>query len=62
MYCMNNGRKVRLKRTLSALEKKKREKEREEKKEREQEARRISVESFNKLVECGVFIYVEGDK
>ena len=47
---------------LTDFEKKKRKLEREAKKLREEEASRISIKSFNRLIESGVLIYTEGNK
>ena len=47
---------------LTEAEKRKRKKEREAKKMREEEASRICIQSFNRLIECGVLFYTEGNK
>jgi hypothetical protein len=47
---------------LTEAEKRKRKKEREAQKMRKEEASRISIQSFNMLIESGVLFYTEGNK
>jgi hypothetical protein len=58
-FYLNRGKKIYFNLPLSNFEKKKRVKEREIKKEREDEARKSSIESFNRLIDSGIFEYKE---
>ena len=59
IFYVNRGKKVYFSLPLSDFEKKKRMKEREIKKEREDEAQKSSIESFNRLIDSGIFEYKE---
>ena len=59
MIYMNRGKKIYFNLPLTDFEKKKRVKERECRKEREEEARKSSNESFNRLIDSGIFEYTK---
>ena len=56
---MNRGKKIYFNLTLTDFEKKKRVKDRDCRKEREEEARKNSNESFNRLIDSGIFEYIK---
>ena len=59
MFYINRGKKIHFNLPLTDFEKKKRVKERECRKEREEEARKSSNESFNRLIDSGIFEYTK---
>ena len=59
MIYMNRGKKIYFNLPLTDFEKKKRMKEREIIKEREEQARKSSNESFNRLIDSGIFEYTK---
>ena len=59
MFYVNKDKKFYLNLPLTDFEKKKRVKEREIKKEKDEQAFRSSNESFNRLIDIGIFEYKE---
>ena len=59
IFYVNRGKKVYFSLPLSDFEKKKRIKEREIIKEKQEQARKSSIESFNRLIDSGIFEYKE---
>ena len=58
-FYLNRGKKIYFNLPLTDFEKKKRVKEREIKKEKDEQAFRSSNESFNRLIDIGIFEYKE---
>ncbi len=58
-FYLNRGKKIYFNLSLTDFEKKKRVKEREIKKERDEQALKSSNESFNRLIDSGIFEYTK---